>query len=268
VWRSKIVRKKILVVFAHPEPTSVTRQLVQVTIDTLERQGHEVVQSDLYGMGWKAVFDESDFPHRVNPARLSFIMESANAYATGQQTADVAEEQTKLLSADAVIVQFPLWWFGAPAILKGWIERVYAFGFGYGYRDGTNHHRYGEGALKGKRALVSVSTGGPAADYGPRGINGPIDQLLFPLTHGALFYPGMAVLPTHIAYGVAHITTAAEVEAVKEAWRSRVERLFEDAPIPFRLQNGGDYADRHTLRDDIAPKRSGLLAHVAEEPRT
>ena len=254
---------KALIVFAHPEPTSLTRQLVDVTVETLEAQGHEIMLSDLYGMRWKAVYDEHDFPERSNPERLSFIMESAHAYATARQTEDVATEQAKLLSADAVILQFPLWWFGVPAILKGWIERVYAFGFGYGYKDGTNRHRYGEGVLKGKRALVSVLTGGPAADYGPRGINGPLEQLLFPLTHGALFYSGMDVLPLHAVYGAAHIATAEEVADVTAAWRGRVERLFEDAPIPFRPQNGGDYLDRHTLRDEVAPGLSGLTAHIA-----
>jgi len=257
------MKRRVLIVFAHPEPTSLTRQLVQVAVKTLEGQGHEVIQSDLYGMRWKAVYDENDFPSRANPERLSFILESANAFATGTQTDDVAAEQAKLLSADAVILQFPLWWFGMPAILKGWIERVYAFGFAYGYKDGTNRHRYGEGALQGKRALVSVCTGGPEADYGPRGINGPIDQLLFPLTHGALFYPGMDVLPIHTLYAAAHISTAEAVAAAKAAWRARVERLFDEAPIPFRRQNGGDYLDRHMLRDDVAPGQIGLLAHIA-----
>lgn len=254
--------KKILIVFAQPEPTSLTRQLVQVSIDTLQAQGHEVMQSDLYGMRWKAVFDADDFPERADPARLSFIAESAHAYATGHQTPDVVAEQAKLLAADAVILQFPLWWFGMPAILKGWIERVYAFGFGYGFKDGSNNFRYGDGALKGKRALVSVLTGGPAADYGPRGINGPIDQLLYPLTHGALFYPGMDVLPTHALYAAAHIDSADQVEAAKAGWRARVERLFQDEPIAFRRQNGGDYQDRHTLRDDVAPELSGFPAHI------
>lgn len=258
---------KVFIIYAHPEPTSLTRQLVQVSVETLEKQGHEIAQSDLYGMHWKAVFDENDFPCRINPERLSFIAESAHAYATGQLTHDVTAEQGKLLAADAIILQFPLWWFGVPAILKGWVERVYAFGFGYGYKNGTNEYRYGEGALKGKRALVSVLTGGPEADYGPRGINGSIDQLLFPLTHGALFYPGMDVLPIHAVFGAAHITTAAQVETVKEAWRGRVERLFEDTPIPFRSQNGGDYPDRHTLRDGVAPDKTGLSAHVAEEAK-
>lgn len=257
------MKKKVLIVYAHPEPTSVTRQLVEVSAGTLEAQGHEVLRSDLYGMRWKAVFDENDFPSRANPERLSFIMESANAYASGRQTDDVASEQAKLSSADAVVLQFPLWWYSAPAILKGWIERVYAFGFGYGYKNGTNQHRYGEGALKGKRALVSVTTGGPEIEYGPRGINGPIDQLLFPLTRGALFYPGMEVLPTHTVYGAAHFNTAEQIEAAKAAWRVRIERLFDDAPVPFRPQNGGDYIDRHTLRDDIAPSITGLPAHIA-----
>lgn len=260
------MEKKVLIVYAHPEPTSLTRQLVEVTAQTVDGQGHKVVLSDLYGIGWKAVFDENDFPNRANPKRLSFIMESAHAYSTGQQTGDVVIEQEKLRSADAVIMQFPLWWFGPPAILKGWIERVYAFGFGYGYKDGTNVHRYGEGALKGKKALVCVLTGGPGEDYGPRGINGPIDQLLFPLTHGALFYPGMDVLPIHAVYGAAHITTAEEVETVKTSWRRRVEHLFVDVPIPFRPQNGGDYPDRHTLREGVATGQSGLLAHIAKAP--
>jgi putative NADPH-quinone reductase len=50
------------------------------------------------------------------------------------------------------------------------------------------------GALQGKRAVLSVTVGGPAEDYAPRGINGPLEQLLFPITHGTLFFPGMDVL--------------------------------------------------------------------------
>lgn len=259
------MKKKILIVWAHPEPRSLTAHMVRAAIETLEAAGHEVLLSDLYGMRWKAAFDQDDFPVRADPERLSFIAESFHAYSTGHQTDDVAAEQAKLTSADAVLLVFPLWWFGAPAILKGWIDRVYAYGFGYGYRNAGNRHRYGEGMLRGKRALVAVLAGGPEVDYGPRGINGPIDQLLFPITHGALFYPGMDVLPTHAVYGTVAITDAAQAEAATRAWRDRVTRLFEDAPIPFRAQNGGDYPDRHTLADHIAPGRTGLPAHIATE---
>lgn len=258
------MKKNVLIVYAHPEPTSLNRQFVEVSVQTLQEQGHEVMLSDLYGMNWKAVFDERDFPSRANPDRLSFITESGHAYSTGQQTADVASEQQKLLAADALIVQFPLWWFSMPAILKGWVERVFAFGLAYGYKGEGNRYRYGEGGFAGKRAILSVTVGGPEKDYSPRGINGPLEQLLFPITHGTLFFAGMDVLPTHAVYGADHMT-ADDVDAAKRAWRSRLEHLFEEEPIPFRSQNGGDYPDRHILASDIAVGQTGLMAHIGEK---
>ena len=255
---------KVLIVYAHPEPTSLTRQLVNETAETLSAAGHSVMHSDLYGMKWKAVYDANDFPKRANPERLSLIDEGGHAYASGNQLAEVAVEQQKLLEADAVILQFPMWWYSPPAILKSWIERVFVWGFGFGYKDGTNNYRFGAGILKGKRALINVQTGGGAADYGPRGINGPIEQLLFPLTHGALFYAGMDVLPTHAVHSTMRVSTQEEVEAIKAAWRDRLAGLFTDTPIPFRSQNGGDFPDRHTMADHVAPGQTGLAAHFAD----
>ncbi|KWT98587.1 MULTISPECIES: NAD(P)H-dependent oxidoreductase [unclassified Variovorax] len=257
------MKKKVLIVHAHPEPTSLTRQLVDASVQTLEAQGHEVLQSDLYAMGWKAAFDEDDFPSRLDLQRLSFVAESGHAYASGRQTADVASEQHKVLSADAVIFQFPLWWYGMPAIMKGWVDRVWAYGLAYGYKDGGNTYRYGDGAFKGKRAVLAVAAGGPASDYSPRGINGPIEELLFPITHGTLYFPGFDVLPTYAVYGTGRMTEQEVAQALR-AWRLRLDGLFEDAPIPFRPQNGGDYPDRHVLASHVAPGRTGLLAHIAD----
>lgn len=261
------MQKTVLIVYAHPEPKSLTAQLVEVAGRTLQAQGHALLLSDLCGMGWKAVFDGNDFPNRADPERLSFMAESGHAYASGQQPADVIAEQQKLLAADAVILQFPLWWFGMPAILKGWVDRVFAYGFAYGFQGKGNRCRYGDGILKGKRAMLSVTVGGPAADYSPRGINGPLEKLLFPITHGTLFYPGMEVLPTHAVYGTGRIS-AAEVETAKAVWRSRVERLFEDPPIPYRPQNGGDYPDRHMLATHVAVGQTGFACHIADDRDT
>lgn len=252
--------KTVLIVYAHPEPTSLTRQFVAATEQTLEGQGHTVLQSDLYGMGWKATFDGQDFPCRVNRDRLAYIEESGHAYTTNRQTADVAAEQRKLLAADAVILQFPLWWFGMPAILKGWIDRVYAYGFAYGYKGEGNRYRYGDGILKGKRALLSVMVGGPATDYSPRGINGPLEELLFPITHGALFFPGMEVLPTHAVYGTGNLP-AATADRELSAWRDRLAHIFDESPIPFRRQNSGQY-QQNILADHIAEGWTGLAIHI------
>jgi NAD(P)H dehydrogenase (quinone) len=258
--------KKVLIVYAHPEPSSLTRQLVDVTHESLIEQGVEVLHSDLYRMDWKATFDGADFPSRMNRDRLSFIAESGNAYLNGRQTSDVQTEQEKVLAADAVIFQFPLWWYGMPAIMKGWIDRVWAFGLAYGYKNAGNAYRYGDGAFKGKRALLSVAVGGAAKDYSPRGINGPLDQLLFPITHGTLYFPGFDVLPTFAVYGTGGMN-AASVAAAKEAWRTRVQQIFEAEPIPFRPQNGGDYTDTYELKPHIAPGQHGIVAHIADRDR-
>ncbi len=254
--------KTVLIVHAHPEPTSLTRTLVGVAAETLGSAGHVVLQSDLYAMGWRAVYDETDFPVRADATRLNFVRESGHAFEHGHQPADVVEEQRKLLAADLVILQFPLWWFGMPAIMKGWIDRVWAYGLAYGRHGQGNRFRYGEGGLAGRRAMVSVTTGGPAVDYSPRGINGPIDQLLFPITHGTLFYPGMSVLKTHAVHGVGRMTPE-DVAAVTAAWRQRLAGIFDEAPIAFRAQNGGDYPDGHVLDEAIAPGVTGFAAHIA-----
>jgi NAD(P)H dehydrogenase (quinone) len=254
----------ILSVCAHPGGTSLTRRLAATSTTHLADLGHRVRTSDLHAMRWKAVFDEADFLDRVDRERLNYIAESGHAYTTGTQTPDVIEEQRKLLAADALILHFPLWWFGMPAILKGWFDRIFAYGLAYGYRNAGNRYRYGEGGLAGKRALIAVSVGGPAADYGPRGINGPLDQLLFPLTHGTLFFAGMAVLPVFAVYGSAQLTPDTLAKA-QEAWRMRLTHLFDEKPIPFRNQNGGDYPDGHTLADHVARDAGGISAHIAIE---
>ena len=256
--------RTVLIVFAHPEPTSLTRQLVDVSMHTLRAQGHEVLTSDLYAMRWKAVFDEHDFPTRADPARLDFMRESAHSYTSRRQTVDVEAEQDKVMRAHALIFHFPLWWYGMPAILKGWFDRVWANGLAYGYRNAGNRYRYGEGAFAGKRALLSVAVGGPAADYSPRGINGPLEDLLFPVTHGTLFFPGLSVLPTFAVYSAARMSDE-EIVRAKANWAQRVEHLFETRPIAFRTQNGGDYPDGHVLSEHVARGQTGLRAHINDD---
>ncbi len=96
----------ILLVHAQPEKTSLTHHLVNMAQELLTAQGHTVIQSDLYAMGWKAVFDGDDFPDRINTERLSFIEESKHAFTHSRQTADVEREQRKVQAADAVIFLF------------------------------------------------------------------------------------------------------------------------------------------------------------------
>ena len=177
----------------------------------LEAQGHEVRVSDLYADGWKSEIDRADFPSLAPGERLKVAAASDQAFTADLLTGDVKAEQEKLLWADAVILQFPLWWYTMPAILKGWVDRVYAYGFAYGvgeHSDKRWRDRFGEGTLAGKRAMLLVTTGGWEEHYSARGVNGPIDDLLFPINHGILYYPGFDVLPPFVVYSADRLDEA------------------------------------------------------------
>ncbi|TDT42165.1 NAD(P)H dehydrogenase (quinone) [Streptomyces sp. BK208] len=256
---------KTLIVHAHPEPHSLNGSLKDIAVSTLEAAGHEVRVSDLYAMDWKAAVDAADYgEHATHPLRV--VPSSGRAHEAGALTPDVAAEQEKLLWADTVVLQFPLWWYSMPAILKGWVDRVFThrFAYGVGVHDETRYgERYGEGTLRGRRAILSVTVGGPEAHYTDRGVNGPIEDLLFPIHHGILYYPGLEVLPPFVLYGADRITGSAFADAAK-AWKERLLSLETTEPIAFRPQNGGDYEiPSLRLREGLeAPGSRGFGLHV------
>ena len=255
----------VLIVYAHPEPRSLNGSLKDFSVRRLQDAGHTVQVSDLYAMRWKAAFDGDDQLDRPADARFDPVLDSKRAYAGGSQSADIAAEQDKLRWADAVILQFPLWWFTMPAILKGWIDRVYAYGFGYGVGEHSDLRwgdRYGEGTLAGKRAMLVVTTGGWESHYSARGVNGPIDDVLFPIQHGVLYYPGFEVLPPFVVYRTSRVDER-RYETVRDALGERLDALWSTPPIPFRRQNGGAYEiPALTLKPEIAPERVGFAAHL------
>jgi NAD(P)H dehydrogenase (quinone) len=254
----------ILLVYAHPEPQSLNGSLKNFVIKRLEGLGHTVQVSDLYAMQWKASLDASDCMDRQVGTRFDPALDSKHAFESGTQSADIAFEQAKLLWADALILQFPLWWFSMPAILKGWVERVYAYGFAYGvgeHSDARWGDRYGEGTLAGKRAMLMVTAGGWESHYSSRGINGPMDDVLFPIQHGILHYPGFDVLPPFVIYRTSRIDEAKFVSVCEELGQ-RLDHLWNTAPIPFRPQNAGEYdIPALILKAEVAPDQHGFAVH-------
>ncbi|CAI0811595.1 NAD(P)H-dependent oxidoreductase [Serratia quinivorans] len=255
----------VLLVYAHPEPQSLNGSLKDFSVQRLEAAGHQVQISDLYAMQWKATLDANDSTVPPLGSRFDPSLYSQHAFANGLQSQDIELEQEKLRWADTVILQFPLWWFSMPAILKGWVERVYAYGFAYGVGEHSDSHwgdRYGEGNLAGKRAMLIVTTGGWESHYAARGINGPIDDILFPIQHGILHYPGFEVLPPFVIYRTGRMDETRFAE-IGSALGQRLDDLAHTAPIAFRRQNAGEYEiPALTLKPDIAPGRSGFDAHI------
>jgi NAD(P)H dehydrogenase (quinone) len=256
----------VLIVYAHPEPKSLNGALRDFCVERLRRTGHDVQVSDLYAMRWKASVDAADFLDRDANEPLDVSAASKHAYETSTQAAEVAAEQKKLLQADALILQFPLWWFSMPAILKGWVDRVYAYGLAYGVGEHSRQKwgdRYGEGSFKGKRAMLAVTAGGWAEHYSGRGINGRMEDLLFPINHGILHYPGFDVLPAYVTYQTGWLDEARYQQTLLELG-ARLDALWETDPIPYRVQNGGDYdIPSCELKPGLSSSQYGLDIHLA-----
>ncbi|MFJ8825572.1 NAD(P)H-dependent oxidoreductase [Streptomyces sp. NPDC102467] len=230
-------KQKVLVVSAHPEPRSLNASLTDFAVERLRAAGHEVRVSDLYAMKWKATTDADDYPGLDAGARLHVMGASERDTLAGRLTADVVAEQEKLRWADAVVFQFPLWWFGVPAILKGWIDRVFTAGFAYGPEVAPP---YSHGPLAGRRALVSVTYGARPGAFSDRGIHGPLADVLFPVQHGLLWFTGIAPLEPFAVSG-AHEVPEARFTEIREVYGRRLDALFTEQPVPFRTLTGGDY---------------------------
>lgn len=235
-----------LIVYVHPEPRSFNAALKEVAVDTLRRRGHTVEVSDLYAEGFDPVEGPDHYRNRTAPDSFSALAEQRHASQTDTLPEVVRREIARLERADQVILQFPLWWHGPPAMLKGWFDRVFVNGGLY-----TSRRRYDRGYFRGKRVIFSVTTGAPAPAFEPQGRGGDIDLLLWPL-HYSLYYLGFTVLPPFFAFGIqghgyvyqeAHRFNR-QLETYKTAWAQRLENLAQLAPIQFPGWDDWDETDR------------------------
>ena len=217
----------VLIVYAHHDPKSFNGALRDCAVAVLGEAGHSVQVSDLYAMSFKASAGADDFTETPSAEGFKYPIEQARAYENGTLASDIQAEQDKLRWCNALILQFPLWWFSLPAVLKGWVDRVFTAGFVYG--DGM---WYDNGGLKGRRAMLSLTTGGPEKMYARDGINGDINDILFHINHGMLFFAGFQVLPPFIAWAPAHVDDQQRA-AYLEQYRQRLLAFETTEPVPY-----------------------------------
>ncbi|MGE8189388.1 NAD(P)H-dependent oxidoreductase [Pseudomonas sp. NPDC086278] len=218
---------KVLIVHAHPEPKSFTAALRDQAVASLEAQGHEVQVSDLYAMNWNPVASADDFSSRENPEYLVYALEQRLGVKSQSLAPDIRQELDKLLWADLLILNFPIFWFSTPAILKGWIDRVLVSGVCYGGK-----RFYDQGGLSGKKALVSVTLGGREHMFGDGAIHGPLEDMLRPILRGTLAYVGFDVLEPFVAWHVPYINDEARKEFL-QGYQQRLQHLADEQPMQF-----------------------------------
>lgn len=217
----------VLIVHAHPEPNSFSAALRDQAVATLTAQGHQVQVSDLYAMNWNPVASADDFSARENPDYLVYALEQRLGVKKQTLSADIQQELDKLLWADLLILNFPIFWFSAPAMLKGWIDRVLVSGVCYGGK-----RFYDQGGLSGKKALVTVTLGGREHMFGDGAIHGPLQDMLRPILRGTLAYVGIDVLEPFVAWHVPYISDEARKDFLR-SYQQRLEHIADDQPLEF-----------------------------------
>ncbi|MCX6137859.1 MAG: NAD(P)H-dependent oxidoreductase [Ignavibacteriales bacterium] len=192
---------KILIVYWHPEPKSFNAALFQKTHETLIAAGHEVKTSNLFEMQFDPVSSRESFTSVKDPEYFKPQLEELHASKENGFSPEIETEIAKIEWCDLMIWQFPLWWFGLPAVLKGWVDRVFAMGRAYG-----GGKVYGTGVFREKRAMLSLTTGGPEQSYVKGGFNGDMNGILRPIHRGMLQFVGFDVLAPHVVYGPARLS--------------------------------------------------------------
>ena len=219
---------QVHLVHAHPEPRSFVAAMRDVLRDAFEARGDAVTVSDLYAMGFDPVASAADFRARARSDRLVYAWEQRHAFDGGTLAPELRDEVARVLAANLIAFTFPVFWFSTPAILKGWIERVFLAGRFYGGR-----RIYGAGGLAGKRAFAACSLGGRRHMFGPGGIHGDLETgLLRHFFQGTLGYVGLAVHRPFVAYHVPYVDDAAR-RAMLEDLRRCVEDLDARPILPL-----------------------------------
>lgn len=145
-----------LIVYAHPFEDSFNHAILETAVSTLESKGHSVVVRDLYALGFNPVLSPADF----------------KALRSGQTPEEIATEQAYIKNADAITLIYPLWWTSMPAILRGYIDRVFAYGFAYQYtKEGMV-----EGLLTSKKGVMITTQGTPNMYYDASGMTNSLKQ--------------------------------------------------------------------------------------------
>lgn len=188
-----------LVVFAHPNPKSFGKGIVDAVVKASEEKGANVTVRDLYKIGFDPVLKASDFV----------------AFQSGKVPEDIAIEQEYVKQADVITFVYPVWWVSFPAILKGYVDKVFSNGFAFEAVDGVPR-----GLLKGKKGLAFGTTGTPSEIYAENGMHNSIKQTI---NEGIFNFTGFEEIK-HTFFGAVPYVT----EETRKEYLEEVKKIVKD----------------------------------------
>lgn len=262
-FKNRLIGKRTLmkahIVLAHPERQSFNGRLAGATEATLNANGFEVTLSDLNKMNFDPCEAARHYTQRSDSS--IFHAQTEQRHNAGNQTVpvDVSDESDKLLSADLLVVHFPLWWFGAPAILKGWMDRVFVYGKVY-----KSQMRYDAGICRGKKMIACITTGASADSCSFDGREGDTQLIIWPLLF-PFRYIGFDVLEPVIMHGIGGVASIekhedgiSDLDRYEMDWVSALSNWKARKIIPFNADS--DFGEKKRLKPD-AVSYSPFISH-------
>ncbi|ASJ71566.1 NAD(P)H-dependent oxidoreductase [Granulosicoccus antarcticus] len=244
------LNQSTLIVLAHPEPRSFNGKWAQASAEASQASGHTVLFSDLVSMGFDPVEKRSHYefvPDGGSKDAFDPLRMQDEAAKGDRLPAQVATEIDKVRQADRIIFHFPLWWFGPPAILKGWLERCLVHGALH-----SSSQRFDSGMCADKKVLFCVSTGSTAMESSPAGKEGDVNMLLWPLAY-TLRYLGCTVLQPCLVHGVhgfhqGEAKTELE-QRLEQSINNQAQLIsnFDDMPV-MSFNRDDEFDDRGVLK--------------------
>ncbi|RKR09156.1 NAD(P)H dehydrogenase (quinone) [Flavobacterium sp. 90] len=190
---------KNLIIYAHPNSASLNHFFKQTVVESLEKKGEEVIVRDLNEINFNPVLS----------------LEDMHGQRIGKVADDVKTEQDFITWADQLIFIYPIWWTGMPAIMKGFIDRVFSYGFAYRYDQGVQ-----KGLLTGKKTIIINSHGKSNAEYEAMGMD---KALALTSDIGIFSYCGLEI-QKHFYFDKADRASA---ESIFE-WENEIKATFKN----------------------------------------
>ena len=183
---------KYLIIYAHPNPKSFNHAIKEIVEDKLEKDGKSFEVRQLYEIGFKPELGVNDIV----------------ALQQGQALIDVKREQDFIKNADILIFIHPIWWFNMPAVLKGYIDRVFSYGFAFAVNENGPY-----GLLTDKKIIILNTTGGAEENYEK---NGYKEALKKTIEEGTFGFCGMKVILHKYFYAVPYVTDEIRLKMLAE----------------------------------------------------
>ena len=215
----------VFVLYWHPEPKSFNHALFDAATTALKDAQHEVKTSNLHEMQFDPLSSRKNFKTVKDPNYLNIPLEESYAAKENGFADDIEAEIQKMEWCDLMIWQFPLWWLGMPAMMKGWVDRVFARRRTYGH---SQFHK--DGVFAGKNAMLSTTTGVVEHAYKPDGETGDIMSLLRPMHYGVLAFTGFGVLKPNVVFSPTRMTDDQRASEI-DKFAKRLRYIENEKPL-------------------------------------